>query len=99
MLDPTQRFQQICDVAAMRVIRRKEHGLRPDRAILDAMAAVDETGDRLSGKGGAIRVKGGWRQISFSCVAAPDRLSVLEFNYDLGDAIPEADWEKYSLWR
>lgn len=98
-LDPAQRFQQMCDVAAMKVIAKESGGLRPDRAMLDALSPVKEEGDTLSGSGGAIRHKGEWRQISFTCKAAPDRLSVLSFTFELGPNIPDVEWERYGLWR
>lgn len=97
-LDPGQRFQQICDVAAMKAIAHGEHGMRPDRAMLDAVSSVRQSGDTLTGEGGVIRSKGKWLHISFTCIASPDRLAVLSFDYKLGDEIPENDWERYSLW-
>jgi len=98
-LDPAQRFQQICDVAAMKVIARESGAIRPDRAMLDALSPAKEKDDTLSGSGGAVRSKGHWRQMSFSCEATPDRLSVLRFTYQLGDEIPGSQWERYGLWR
>lgn len=98
-LDPGQRFQQICDVAAMKTIARDSRALRPDRAMLDATSPVKEKADTLRGNGGAVRSKGKWLQLSFTCVATPDRLSVLRFTYKLGVEIPGAQWERYGLWR
>lgn len=97
-LDPDQRSQQMCDVAAMKVIAHGDKALRPDRAILDAISPPRENGDTLSGKGGAIRSKGKWSQFSFTCVTTEDHLTVLRFTYELGDEIPESDWERYNLW-
>lgn len=98
-LDPAQRFQQMCDVAAMKVIAKESDGMRPDRAMLDALSPPREKGDTLSGSGGAVRSKGKWRQMSFSCEATADRLSVLRFTYKLGSEIPGSQWERYGLWR
>ncbi|MGV2981600.1 DUF930 domain-containing protein [Camelimonas sp. ID_303_24] len=98
-LEPTQRFQQICDVAAMKMIARGSDAMRPDRAMLDALSPPSENEDTLSGAGGAVRSKGKWRQISFSCEASADRLSVLRFTYELGDEIPGSQWERYGLWQ
>lgn len=97
-LDSGQRFQQMCDVAAMKSIAHGGEGVRPDRAMLDAVSSVRQDGDTLSGDGGVIRSKGKWRKLSFTCVATPDRLTVLSFTYKLGDEIPESDWERYNLW-
>ncbi|GHE67536.1 hypothetical protein GCM10019059_29060 [Camelimonas fluminis] len=98
-LEPAQRFQQICDVAAMKMIARESDGMRPDRAMLDALSPPSEKGDTLAGSGAAVRSKGKWRQMSFSCEATADRLSVLRFTYKLGDEIPGSQWERYGLWQ
>lgn len=97
-LDSGQRFQQMCDVAAMKTIAHGENRIRPDRAMLDAISSVKQSGDTLTGDGGVIRSKGKWRRFSFTCVASPDRLTVLRFDYKLGHEIPQSDWERYNLW-
>ncbi|MFC0282877.1 DUF930 domain-containing protein [Camelimonas abortus] len=98
-LDPSQRFQELCDVAALKTISQHEKGMRPDRAQLDAISAPRRRGDALSGDGAAVRSRGQWRRFSFSCVADPEKLTVSRFTYELGEVIPESQWERYNLWR
>jgi hypothetical protein len=98
-LDLDTRLEQVCDFEAMRRIGREAKEYKPDRSQSNAVAEPTRSGDTLIAKGAAFRSKGQWVQFSFTCKGAPDHLSVLSFAYQIGDAIPEAKWEEYGLWK
>ena len=97
-LDPQTRLEQVCDLEAMKRIKR-EKKFPADRAQGAASAEPKTDGHTLTATGGAFRSKGAWYELSFVCQASPDRMKVLSFEYQTGKAIPESKWENYGLWR
>ena len=98
-LDPDTRFDQVCDMAAMRSIARDSTPYKPDRAVTSAVSQPAIKGDEMTGSGGAFRSKGKWYQFSFTCSATSDRMKVQNFTYKIGEEIPESKWDGYGLWR
>lgn len=98
-LDPSTRLEQVCDAEAMKQINRDHREFRIDRSVVSAITEPRVKGDTLSGTGAAFRSKGKWYRYSFTCTAAPNRLSVLSFEYKLGDEIPETQWSQHGLYQ
>jgi hypothetical protein len=98
-LDPQTRLEQICDIEAMRRIKRDPNPFMPDRAVLAATADPKASGNAIHGTGGAFRSQGKWYGFSFKCEADSDHMKVLVFEYKLGEAIPEDQWAKAGLWQ
>jgi hypothetical protein len=98
-IDPSERLEQVCEYAALTKIGRDKNSYRPDRVVIEAMSAPKVAGDRMSGSGAALRSKGKWYQFEFTCEAAPDRLKVESFTYQVRGEIPEDEWEQFGLWR
>lgn len=98
-LDLEMRLEQVCDLEAMERIGRETSLYRPDRAKSDVISHPQHLGDILSASGAAFRSRGRWYALSFVCKASADHLKVLTFDYKIGDAIPEAEWADYGLWR
>lgn len=98
-LDPATRLEQVCDIEAMRQIKRDPTSYRPDRAVLAATSDPKTAGHIIEGTGGAFRSKGKWYSFSFKCEASDDHMQVLAFDYRLGEAIPENQWAKDGLWQ
>ena len=96
-LDPDARFEQVCDLEAMRRIS-KDRTYRPERTIVSALAAPKVAETTMSGSGGAFRSKGKWYQFSFTCETTPDHMKVQAFSFQIGAPIPEEQWEKNGLW-
>ena len=96
-LDPDARFEQVCDLEAMRHIS-KDKAYKPERTIVSALAIPQVAGTTMSGAGGAFRSKGKWYQFSFRCETSPDHMKVQAFSFKIGDPIPEEKWEKSGLW-
>jgi hypothetical protein len=99
-LDPTTRLEQVCDAEAMKRIG-KDHrkAYRPDRSVLSALSEPKVKGDTISGEGGAFRSRKKWYRYSFTCKATEDRLRVTDFEYKIGDEIPQTQWSRHGLYQ
>jgi hypothetical protein len=96
-LAPSDRFQQVCDIALMEKLRHEKHVYHPDSVIAYALEDPNVSGDTLHGDGGAFRSHGVWYQYSFTCAATPDRMKVLSLEYTVGDAVPKSEWGAHGL--
>ena len=96
-LDPDARFEQVCDLEAMKYIS-KDKAYKPERTVVSALAIPKVAGSTMSGTGGAFKSKGQWYQFSFRCETSPDHMKVQTFTYKIGDPIPAEQWEKSGLW-
>jgi hypothetical protein len=98
MLAPVDRLEQLCDYAAMKQIRKDHRPYRPDRAVAGAAKQPHINDNTIVAKGGAFRSRKKWYELSYTCTAAPDHLSVISFSYNIGAEIPEEKWKSYGLW-
>ncbi len=97
-LDLGARLEQRCDYEAMTRIAKDNKHYRPERVVAGATADPKVDENSIEGSGAAFRSKGKWYRLSYDCKTSADHMDVLDFSYKIGDAIPEADWEKYGLW-
>jgi hypothetical protein len=98
-IDPSERLEQVCEYAALTKIGRDKNPYHPDRVVIQAISPPKISGDKMSGTGAALRSKGKWYRFDFTCEAAPDRLKVQSFSYNVRNEIPEEQWDKLGLWR
>lgn len=98
-MEPKTRSLQICNYKGSREIAKEKEYSRLDRVVVDAMSSPTFDRNVISGDGGAFRVRGHWHRLQFKCVLADDNLSATSFTYQVGDIIPEDEWERYGLWR
>jgi hypothetical protein len=98
MLGPDERLEQLCDYTAMIEIRKGGRDFRPDRAVANAMADPKFSGDSIEVKGGAFRSRKKWYELSYSCTASSDHMTVVAFEYAVGAEIPETQWAGFRLW-
>ncbi len=96
-LDPDARFEQVCDLEAMRHISR-DKAYKPERSIVGALATPQIRNSTMTGTGGAFKSKGKWIQFSFRCETTSDHMKVQAFSVKVGEPIPEEMWEKSGLW-
>lgn len=96
-LDADARFEQVCDLEAMKRIS-KDKAYRPERSIVGALAVPKISDTTMTGTGGAFRSKGKWYQFSFTCETTADHMKVQAFSFQIGEAIPEEKWEPNGLW-
>jgi hypothetical protein len=98
-LAPSERLEQLCDYTAMTRIRKDEKNYRPDRAVTNAIAPANVSGDTIKATGAAFRSRGKWYALTYACTATPDHLSVVSFAYTIGPEIPETKWAAFGLWQ
>jgi hypothetical protein len=98
MLAPVDRLEQLCDYTAMKQIRKDHRPFRPDRAVASAGKQPNIKDNTIVAKGGAFRSRKKWYELSYTCTAAPDHLSITSFSYNIGPEIPEDKWKSYGLW-
>jgi Domain of Unknown Function (DUF930) len=96
-LDPDARFEQVCDLEAMKRIG-KDKTYRPERSMVSALEAPKVVNSTMTGSGGAFKSKGQWFQFSFSCETSPDHMKVQAFSFQIGEPIPPQMWEPHGLW-
>jgi hypothetical protein len=96
-LDPDARFEQVCDLEAMRRIG-KDKAYRPERSIVGALEMPRVVNSTMSGNGGAFKSKGQWYQFSFKCETTADHMKVQAFSFQIGEPIPPEKWETNGLW-
>lgn len=97
-LEPATRLEQVCDIEAMKQIKR-DLKLPVDRAKSDVSETPVHKRHTVTASGGAFRAKGKWYALSFVCTGTPDHLRVTSFTYKAGAEIPESKWEDLGLWR
>ena len=96
-LEPDARFEQVCDLEAMKRIG-KDKTYRPERTIVSALGEPKVADTTMSGSGGAFKSKGQWYQFSFKCETSPDHMKVQAFSFQIGEPIPPEQWEANGLW-
>ena len=69
----------------------------PDTLVAYAMADLMASGLTMRATGGAFRSRRKWYGVAFTCTVAADYSGVTGFEFQLGDAIPEAQWEAHDL--
>ena len=96
-LDPDARFEQVCDLEAMKHIS-KDKTYRPERSMVSALSHPKVANTTMSGSGGAFKSRGQWYQFSFKCETTPDHMKVQAFSFQIGEPIPPEQWEANGLW-
>ena len=96
-LAPSDRFQQVCDIALMEKLRHENRSYKPDSVIAYALGEPSISGDTLQGNGGAFRSGGMWYRYSFTCAATPDRMKVISLEYKVEDTVPKSQWDAHGL--
>jgi hypothetical protein len=93
----SERLIQICNIEALEQIRRAAPDTAPDTMVAYAMADLLSSGMTLTATGGAFRSRRRWFGIAFNCTVASGYEAVTAFDFKLGDAIPESEWEAHNL--
>ena len=96
-LDPDARFEQVCDLEAMKLIG-KDKTYRPERSMVGALEIPKVVNSTMVGSGGAFKSRGQWYQFSFKCETTPDHMRVQAFSFQIGEPIPPEKWEPHGLW-
>lgn len=96
-LTPPDQVAQLCGLEAMEQVAAWNNELKPDRLVAYAMEEAHMKGDVFSAHGAVVHSGHEWFRLQFNCRLAPDRESVLAFEFSLGDAIPREEWEEHNI--
>ncbi len=91
------RMEQLCAVEAMEQIHAWRGDISPDRLVTYAMSNPDVSANTIVAEGAAFRNARRWFTVSFRCEVTPDRERVVAFEFRVGDAVPEEEWERRNL--
>ena len=96
-LERTERVTQHCDIEAIEQIRVVNPTSFPDSVEAAAFAETSVTGLSVVAPGAAYRSHRRWYGVNFTCSVAADYASVTTFRFELGEEIPENEWEAHNL--
>lgn len=88
-----EQIVQLCNLEAMEQVHRWRVEFKPDFLVAYAMADIRLAGTNLRADGAAFRSNDRWYNVKFNCEVAPDIKSVVAFEFQVGDEIPESEWE------
>jgi len=91
------RMEQLCNAEAMEQIHRWRSDFEPDRLVAYAMGDTRLDGAAIIAEGAAFRSRRQWYNVKFRCGLTPDLKNVASFEFQVGDAIPRAEWEAHNL--
>lgn len=93
----SERVTQLCNIEGIEQIKRAESRFAPDTVVGYAFADLVQRGLTLTAAGGAFRSRRRWYGITYSCTVGADLASVSAFSFEVGEPIPEAEWDAHSL--
>ena len=98
-LAPEERANQACAIKGMDTLRRDRRLPGADRVKSSIADPAHFDGKVITAKGGAVREKGKWYALQYTCTVTSDQMKATSFTYVVGKEIPEAKWEQYGLWK
>ncbi len=97
-LAPEERAHQACILRGFDIVRNDTRLRGADRMKTSIFGRALLQGTTLNAKGGAVRVKGHWYAMGFTCTLSASLLKATTFSYNLGAEIGKKDWERLGLW-
>lgn len=96
-LPPEKRIVQMCSIEAAEQARRASAAFIPDLVQSFGKNGGSISGQHLTARGGAVRSRGMWREMTFECTVNIAFDAVTAFRFALGEAIPHSAWEARGL--
>lgn len=96
-VDMATRIEQRCNARAMGTVGREQAGMRPEEVVAYAFSDPKLGPENISAPGAAIRSRGHWYHLSYTCRTSADGMDVEDFRYELGAEVPREEWEAHSL--
>ena len=97
-LAPEERLEQRCDIEAMERIAKEQTGMKPDKVIAYAFGDPDVTPDSIKASGAVFRSAGEWYRLRYKCQITTSTLGIRNFDYKVGEKVPEEQWAKHYLY-
>lgn len=98
-LPDEERARQVCIVLGIDKIRKDKRVAKADRVKTSIFSQATFANNTVSTKGGAVRSNQQWYHLSFTCHLDSDLKHAKDFTFEVGDIVPEADWEDLGLWK
>lgn len=98
-LAPEERAHQACALRGVDTLRRDKRLPGADRLKTGITSPAAFDGSVVKASGGAVRAKGKWYALKFTCAVTADSMKAVSFTYEVGQEIPENKWDAYGLWR
>lgn len=96
-LPPEKRIVQMCSIEAAEQARRASTAFTPDLVQSFGKNGGSITAQHLSARGGAVRSRGVWREMTFDCTVNTAFDAVTAFRFALGETIPRSAWAARGL--
>lgn len=96
-LDPATRLEQRCDVEAMERITREQNKFSVDKVLAYAFSDPVTRKNSIKADGAAFRSREHWYKLSFVCKTDEEHINIVSFRYDIGDEVPQSQWDKHYL--
>ncbi|MEO8651285.1 MAG: DUF930 domain-containing protein [Hyphomicrobiaceae bacterium] len=97
-LAPEERAHQACILRGFDIAQKEKRLRGADRMKTSIFSRALLQGTTLNAKGGAVRMKGHWYAMGFTCTLTDNFLKATTFSYDLGAEIGKKDWDRLGLW-
>lgn len=98
-LPDEERARQVCIVLGIDKIRKDKRVAKADRVKTSIFSQATFANNTVSTKGGAVRSNQQWYHLSFTCHLDANLKHAKDFTFEIGDVVPEADWEDLGLWK
>lgn len=98
-LPDEERARQVCIVLGIDKIRKDKRVAKADRVKTSIFSQASFADNTVSTKGGAVRSNQQWYRLSFTCHLDADLKHAKDFTFEVGNVIPETDWEDLGLWK
>lgn len=92
-----ERIIQLCNIEGLAQFQLVRPGTVPDALVTYAFGDVTVTGLTLDAPAGAFRSEGNWYAVALTCTVGADLESVTDFEFRIGEAIPESEWAAHNL--
>lgn len=96
-LDPATRLEQRCDVEAMEKISHDEKKFSVDKVLAYAFSDPRTGKNSIEADGAAFRSREHWYKLAFVCKTDDAHINVTSFDYEIGDEVPQDEWDKHYL--
>lgn len=97
LLASSEQVVQLCNIEALEQLRVSGTAIDADAVVGYAFDDYAVEGDMLRVEGGAYRSAGQWFHIRYRCSILADMTGVGRFEYVVGEAVPQSEWEEHFL--
>jgi hypothetical protein len=98
-LEPEERAHQVCTLRGLEAIRKGSRLKGIDRVKTSTRSRAGFKDNIVTATSAAVRANHRWYSLKYKCSVTSDQMRATSFDYQLGEEIPESEWEDYGLWK